>query len=70
MASELKVVVYHKSDFQWGETYAATVPADCSLYLQPEWSRREQLTPLIIDYIKAHPRWQLSLQTHKYLDIP
>lgn len=69
-ASELKVVVYHKSDFHWGETHAESVPAECTLYLQPEWSRREQLTPLIIDYIKAHPRWQLSLQTHKYLDIP
>ncbi len=69
-AGELKVVVYHKSDFAWAEQHAAQVDAGCKLYLQPEWSRREAVTPLIIDYIKAHPHWQLSLQTHKYLDIP
>jgi organic radical activating enzyme len=69
-ADELKVVVYHKSDFAWGEQHAAEVSAQCSLYLQPEWSRRDSVTPLIIDYIKQHPRWQLSMQTHKYLDIP
>jgi organic radical activating enzyme len=69
-ASELKVVVYHKSDFAWAEQHAAGVGAQCSLYLQPEWSRRESITPLIIDYIQRNPQWQLSLQTHKYLNIP
>lgn len=69
-ANELKVVVYNKSDFKWGEQHAALVPGDCILYLQPEWSKREEMTPLIIDYIQQHPRWQLSLQTHKYLNIP
>jgi 7-carboxy-7-deazaguanine synthase len=67
---ELKVVVYHKSDFKWGEQHAALVGKDCILYLQPEWSKREEMTPLIIDYIQQHPKWQLSLQTHKYLNIP
>lgn len=69
-ANELKVVVYHKSDFKWGEQHAAQVPESCALYLQPEWSKRDEMTPLIIDYIQQHPEWQLSLQTHKYLNIP
>jgi 7-carboxy-7-deazaguanine synthase len=67
---ELKVVVYHKSDFEFAEQHAQHVPEGCLLYLQPEWSKREQMTPLIIDYIQQHPQWQLSLQTHKYLNIP
>jgi 7-carboxy-7-deazaguanine synthase len=69
-ASELKVVVYHKSDLEWAEQHAAKVSAACKLYLQPEWSKRDAVTPLIIDYIKLHPKWQLSLQTHKYINIP
>ena len=69
-AHELKVVVYHKSDFKWGEDHAKMVSDDCILYLQPEWSKREEMTPLIIDYIQQNPKWQLSLQTHKYLNIP
>ncbi len=69
-AHELKVVVYNKSDFAWAEQYAALVSPLCRLYLQPEWSKKDQITPLIIDYIKQHPRWQLSLQTHKYINIP
>lgn len=67
---ELKAVVYHKSDFQFAEAHAAQVPKDCLLYLQAEWSRREQMTPLIIDYIQQHPQWRLSLQTHKYIGVP
>jgi organic radical activating enzyme len=69
-ADELKVVVFNKSDFEWAEQHAAKVGPDCKLYLQPEWSKRETMSPLIIDYIKLHPKWQLSLQTHKYLNIP
>ncbi len=69
-AGELKVVIYHKSDFAWAESHAEHVPGHCRLYLQPEWSRRETMTPLIIDYIKTHPQWQFSMQTHKYLHIP
>lgn len=69
-AHELKIVVYNKSDFQWAEQYAAKVSKDCKLYLQPEWSKKDQVTPLIIDYIQQHPQWQLSLQTHKYINIP
>lgn len=68
-ASELKVVVYNKSDFKWAEENAAQVSPNCKLYLQPEWGKADMITPLIIDYIKLNPRWQLSLQVHKYLNI-
>jgi organic radical activating enzyme len=70
LAHELKVVVFNKSDFAWAEEHAAQVGAHTRLYLQPEWSRAAQMTPLIVDYVKQNPRWQVSLQTHKYLDIP
>lgn len=69
-ADELKIIVYNKSDFQWAEQHAASVKPGCRLYLQPEWSKKDQVTPLIIEYIKQHPQWQLSLQTHKYINIP
>lgn len=68
--NELKIVVFNKSDFQWAEQWAAQVGPDCKLYLQPEWDKAAQITPLIVDYIKAHPQWQLSLQTHKYIHVP
>ena len=69
-ADELKIVVFNRSDFAWGELYAALVAPGCKLYLQPEWSKKDIITPLIIEYIKQHPQWQLSLQTHKYINIP
>jgi 7-carboxy-7-deazaguanine synthase len=69
-ANELKVVIFNKSDFDWAEKYAALVSPDCKLYLQPEWDKAALVTPLIIDYIKANPRWELSLQIHKYINVP
>jgi organic radical activating enzyme len=69
-ANELKIIIFNKSDFSWAEKYAAQVPAACKLYLQPEWSKAAQITPLIVDYIKAHPQWELSLQIHKYINVP
>jgi 7-carboxy-7-deazaguanine synthase len=69
-ADELKVVIFNKSDFQWAEKYAQKVSKDCQLYLQPEWDKAQLMTPLIIDYIKKNPRWQLSLQLHKYINVP
>lgn len=69
-ANELKVIIFNKSDFEWAENYAAMVDPACKLYLQPEWSKASQVTPSIIDYIKAHPEWELSLQIHKYIDVP
>lgn len=70
LANELKIVVFNKSDFKWAEEYAAQVSRSCKLYLQPEWDKRDSMTPLIIEYIKDNPQWQLSLQTHKYINIP
>lgn len=69
-ASELKVVVFNKSDFKWAEEHAAKVGPACLLYLQPEWSKRDEMTPLITEYIAQHPQWRMSLQTHKYINIP
>lgn len=69
-AHELKVVIYHPSDFAWAEQYASRVSPDCLLYLQPEWSKSAAMTPLIIEYILKNPRWVISLQTHKYMQIP
>ena len=69
-ASELKVVIFNKHDFDWAETYAKQVPASCKLYLQPEWDKANEITPLIIDYIKANPNWELSAQLHKYIQVP
>jgi len=69
-AGELKIIVFNKSDFEWAEKYASQMPTGRKLYLQPEWSKAEQMTPLIIEYVKANPQWEISLQTHKYLNIP
>lgn len=70
VANELKVIVYHKSDFAFGEKFAAQVPAGCKLYLQPEWSKADTMVPLIVDYVKENPQWELSLQLHKYINVP
>lgn len=69
-ATELKVVIYHRSDYQWAEEHARNVSGECRLYLQPEWSKQERLLPELIEYVKQHPKWTVSLQTHKYLNIP
>jgi organic radical activating enzyme len=69
-ASELKVVVFNTHDFEWAETYAKQVPPYCKLYLQPEWDKSAQITPLVIEYIKANPKWELSAQLHKYIQVP
>ena len=70
LASELKVVIFNKHDFDWAETYAKQVSPSCKLYLQPEWDKSTQITPLVIEYIKANPRWELSAQLHKYIQVP
>ena len=69
-ANELKVVIFNKSDFAWAEQYAAMVSPGCKLYLQPEWDKASIVTPLIVAYIQQHPQWQLSLQVHKYINVP
>jgi organic radical activating enzyme len=69
-ADELKVIVYNKNDFNFAEEQAAKVSEDCVLYLQPEWSNQQKMTPLIVAYVMQNPKWKISLQTHKYLQIP
>ena len=69
-ANELKVVIYHPSDLAWAEEHAQKVNKQCKLYIQPEWSKSDVILPLIIDFVKNNPTWRLSLQTHKYLNIP
>ena len=69
-ADELKVIVYNRHDLKFAEAQADRVGKDCILYLQPEWSVREKVTPLIVEYVMANPQWRVSLQTHKYLNIP
>lgn len=67
---ELKVVIYNKSDLQWAEGHAEKMHENAQLFLQPEWSKSKEMVPLIVEYVKKNPKWRISLQTHKYLDIP
>ena len=69
-AHELKCIIFNKDDFRFAEEQAAKVNTDCILYLQPEWSNRDKMVPLIVDYVMSNPQWKVSLQTHKYLNIP
>ena len=70
IADELKIIVYNKHDFKFAEIQANKVNDDCKLYLQPEWSKREKIMPEIVDYVMKNTKWKVSLQTHKYLNIP
>lgn len=70
VANELKIIIQNKQDFKFAEEQAIKVTENCELFLQPEWSKRELMTPLIVDYVMKHPQWKISLQTHKYLNIP
>lgn len=69
-AHELKIIVFNQHDFKWAEEQAQFVNENCFLFLQPEWSKHQQLLPQIIEYVKEHPKWMISLQTHKYMNIP
>ena len=69
-ADELKMIVYNKDDLRFAEEQAAKVNKDCKLFLQPEWSKRDTVMPLLVDYVLENPKWKVSLQTHKYLNIP
>lgn len=69
-ADELKVIIETEADFVWAETNAAKVGSECMLYLQPEWSRYDRIIEPIVEYAKAHPKWNVSVQTHKYMRIP
>lgn len=70
IANELKVIIYNKHDFIFAEEQASKVNENAILFLQPEWSKKEEMTPLIVDYVMNNPKWRVSLQTHKYLNIP
>lgn len=69
-AQELKVIIFNKHDFIFAEEQAAKVSADCALLLQPEWGKADEMTPLIVEYVMNNPQWKISLQTHKYMNIP
>jgi organic radical activating enzyme len=69
-AHELKVIIHNKHDFIFAEEQAEKVNKNSILFLQPEWSKKEEITPLIVDYVMNNPKWRVSLQTHKYLNIP
>ncbi len=70
LANELKIIVYNLKDFEWAEQYAEKVNKNCKLYLQPEWERSSIMTPHIVDYIRNNPKWELSIQLHKYIHVP
>jgi organic radical activating enzyme len=69
-AHELKVIIHQENDLTWAEKNAEKVNTECLLYLQPEWSRVKEIMPTVIDYVKTHPQWRISLQSHKYMNIP
>lgn len=69
-AHELKVIVYNRSDFAWAEQFAERMSPHCQLFLQPEWGVSDKMLPQIIDYVKEHPQWRISLQVHKFMRIP
>ena len=69
-ADELKMIIYNNHDFIFAEEQAKKVNSNAILYLQPEWGKRERMMPLMVDFVKKNPKWKLSLQTHKYLNIP
>lgn len=70
IADELKVIIYNKNDFNWAEKNALSLKKNCNLFLQPEWGKADTVIPWITEYIKMNPHWMVSLQTHKYLNIP
>lgn len=69
-ANELKIIVYNQHDFVWAQEEASKVGQDCKLFLQPEWSKEAEMIPKIIAFVKENPKWRISLQTHKYMNIP
>jgi organic radical activating enzyme len=69
-ASELKIIIFNKHDLQWAEEEAAKVSPECHLLMQPEWGRQNKMLPLMVEYVKSHPQWRISLQTHKFMQIP
>ena len=69
-ANELKVIIHNRNDFKWAEQFASQCSSDSKLYLQPEWSKAKEMMPEIVDYVMNNPKWNISLQSHKYMNIP
>ncbi|NLL27734.1 MAG: 7-carboxy-7-deazaguanine synthase QueE [Bacteroidales bacterium] len=69
-ANELKVIIESKNDMVFAEEMAKHVNENCIIQLQPEWSKKDEITPFLVDYIISNPCWRLSVQTHKYIKIP
>jgi len=69
ISDELKIIIYNRSDFKWAEELSKKVSQKTELIMQPEWSKEELISPLILDYIKLNPKWRISVQTHKYLNV-
>jgi organic radical activating enzyme len=70
IANELKVIIYNNDDFNWANKFVDITSNQCKLFLQPEWSKSEQMLPVIVDYVMDNPKWNISLQTHKFMNIP
>lgn len=70
LANELKVIIIDESDFEWAEKYSTLVNKNCELFLQPEWSNRKKITHTIVEYVKQNPKWRISIQAHKFMQIP
>ena len=70
LANELKVIVYNNDDFNWAEKFANLCSKSCLLFLQPEWSKSEKNLSKIVNYVMNNPKWNVSLQTHKFMNIP
>ena len=69
-ANELKVIIHNRNDFKWAEQFAGQCSSDCKLYFQPEWSKAKEMMPEIVNYVMNNPQWNISLQSHKYMNIP
>jgi organic radical activating enzyme len=67
---ELKIVIFHKSDIAWAQEFESKIPKHSELYLQPEWSKQAEINPIIVEFVKSNPHWKISIQTHKFLQIP
>ena len=70
LANELKVIIHNRHDFEWAKEHAEKVNENCMLFIQPEWSKRDEVMPQIVDFVMKNPRWNVSLQSHKYMNIP
>jgi 7-carboxy-7-deazaguanine synthase len=70
LTNELKVIIANKTDFNWAVEQRKSIKSECKFYLQPEWSKKDNMLPKIIDFVQLNPQWTISLQTHKFMNIP